>query len=58
MMGPLFTAEISKFSRQPLDPGMPCLVLPGIITRHAHECGLFSAAACCPQSLLIFALTR
>ena len=41
MMDPLFTAELSKFSRQPLDPAMPFPVLPGIISRHAHECGDF-----------------
>jgi hypothetical protein len=41
MMDPLFTADLSKFSRQSLDPAMPFPVLPGIISRHAHECGDF-----------------
>ena len=40
-MGPLFTAQLSKFSRQPLDPVMPFPVPPGIIGRHARECGDF-----------------
>jgi len=41
MMGPPFAAELGKFSRQSLDPAMPFPVPPGIISRHAHECGDF-----------------
>jgi hypothetical protein len=54
-MGPLFTGELCKFSRQSLNLAMPFLVLPGIITTNA---AILSAAVCCSLSLLISSLTR
>ena len=40
-MGPLFAAEVGKFFRQPPNLAMAFLVLPRILSRHAHECGNF-----------------